>query len=96
MYTCDCVVLSYDSYLLTTEKTFLLFRRVSSVLSFLPLLLARSLARFCVCVCPLLFSPAKEKEREQASLARLLARARVFAAASLSLSLPVRLSSTHH
>ncbi len=64
------VVLSYDSYLLTTEKTFLLFRRVSCSLP-----LSLLLARLPLCVCPLLFSPARE--REQALLA--CSRARAFA-----------------
>ena len=78
------VVLSYDSYLLTTEKTFLLFRRVSLVLSlFLSFLLV------CLCVCPLLFSPARERER--VSNACLLARARV-----CCFSLPVCLSPTRY
>jgi hypothetical protein len=64
------VVLSYDSYLLTTEKTFLLFRRVSLVLSlFLSCLLV------CLCVCPLLFSPARESKH--CLLARARARARL-------------------
>ena len=70
MYTCDCVVLSYDSYLLTTEKPFLLFRRVSSVLSFLPLLLSLLLARLCVSS----FIFSCERERKRTSIVRLLAR----------------------
>jgi hypothetical protein len=80
------VVLSYDSYLLTTEKTFLLFRRVSLALC---LFLSCSLACSPPCMCPLLFSPAKERER--ASIACLLARARAFAA-----SLSMCLSLTHY
>jgi hypothetical protein len=57
-------VLSYDSYLLTTEKTFLLFRRVSLILSLL-------LARLPLCVSSFIFCC----ERERASIACLLARA---------------------
>ena len=90
MYTCDCVVLSYDSYLLTTEKPFLLFRRVSSVLSFLPLLLSLLLARLCVSS----FIFSCERERKRTSIVRLLAR--ICCCLSFSLSLPVRLSSTHY
>jgi hypothetical protein len=66
------VVLSYDSYLLTTEKTFLLFRRVSLVLSlFLSCLLS------CLCVCVCVSSFIFSYKREQALLARARARARV-------------------
>ncbi len=73
------VVLSYDSYLLTTEKTFLLFRRVSLVLSlFLSYLLA------CLCVCVFSFIFSCEREGEQALLA--CSRARLLL---LSLSLYV-------
>lgn len=80
------VVFSYDSYLLTTEKTFLLFRRVSLILS-LPF--ARSFASVCACVCPLLFSTTRRRDREgeRASIACLLSRSRAFAA-SLSLPFP--------
>jgi hypothetical protein len=66
------VVLSYDSYLLTTEKTFLLFRRVSLVLSlFLSCLLS------CLCVCVCVSSFIFSYKREQALLARARARARL-------------------
>ncbi len=66
------VVLSYDSYLLTTEKTFLLFRRVSLVLSrFLSFFLV------CLCVCVRVLFYFLLRERERASVAYLLARARV-------------------
>jgi hypothetical protein len=72
------VVLSYDSYLLTTEKTFLLFRRVSCSLP-----LSLLLARLPLCVSSFIFYC----EREQALLAYSLLRARV-----CCFSLPVCLS----
>jgi hypothetical protein len=68
------VVLSYDSYLLTTEKTFLLFRRVSLILS---LFLSFLLACLCVCVCVRVSSFIFSCEREQASNAYSRARARL-------------------
>jgi hypothetical protein len=96
------VVLSYDSYLLTTEKTFLLFRRVSLALC---LFLSCSLACSPPCMCPLLFSPAKERESKHCLLAYSRARARLLLLSlCVSPSLTTRLlllllhitSSSHH
>ena len=77
------VVLSYDSYLLTTEKTFLLFRRVSLVLS---LILSCSLACLYVCVLFYILLRERGREREREHRHYLVARARV---CSFSLSLCV-------
>jgi Ca2+/Na+ antiporter len=70
------VVLSYDSYLLTTEKTFLLFRRVSLVLSCL-------LVCLCMCVRVLFYFLLRERERERE---RARAREQVSKQAMLALA----------
>jgi hypothetical protein len=68
------VVLSYDSYLLTTEKTFLLFRRVSLVLS---RFLSFFLVCLCVCVRVLFYFLLRERERASKQAMLALARARL-------------------
>ena len=82
------VVLSSDSYLLTTEKNpFCFFRRVSLILSLLSILARFPLCE-CVCVCPLFYFLLRET-RERTLLTCSLARLCCF---SLSLFPP----SYHH